>query len=186
MRRGWGLGMTRVLVSLRTWLAGSADPDGNTATVLGCAYLLLTDLVDIFGDVHQTLPLVAANSVRALIMLLVLALLPARRYLGPRLGHPRRWMFVVPAVLGAFESARSIATIYRMHAIASAIIACIALTFAVDVPGRCTSGRRPGACAGVLSLPFLSVFVAHAVLKPSTFDIAYTSIEAIRAMSTGT
>ena len=175
-----------VLASLRKWLAGSSgDPDAGTAAVLGCAYLLLTDLVDIFGDVHQHLPLVVANSVRASIMVLVLALLPAGRYLGPRLGHTRRWMFVMAAGLAAFKSARSIATIYRTHSVGSAIIACIALTFAVDVPGRVHKWMTARRARCFFAAAFLAVCFAHAVLQPKASDIGYTSISAIRAMTTG-
>src|ERR1700761_667971 len=71
----------RVLAYLRAWLAGSpSDSDASITAVLGCTYLLLTDLVDIFDNAHQMLPVVVANSVRALILLLILSLLPAGRY----------------------------------------------------------------------------------------------------------
>jgi hypothetical protein len=96
--------------------------------------LFLISLVDIFDSARQALPLVVTNSARALIMTLLLALLAAGRYLGSRLGHTRRWMFLLPAVLAAFESARSIGSIFRSHVVASAIIACIALTFVIDFP----------------------------------------------------
>jgi hypothetical protein len=168
--------------SLRAWLAGpSADRDASAVAVLGCTYLLLINLVDIFDYAHQALPLIVANGARALIMLLLLALLPAGQRLGPRLGHPRRWMFVMSAVLAAAESARSIGSIYRTHIVAGAVIACIALTFAVDFPDRTTARRARWFCVAV----FLSVFVAHAALKPKAFDIGYTSIGAIRAISMG-
>jgi hypothetical protein len=138
-----------------------------------------------FSYVHQTLPLVVANGARALIMLLLLALLPARRYLGPGLGHQRRWMFIVPAVLATFEAARSIGSIYRTHVVSSAIIACIALTFAIDFPNRkhawATGQRARWFCVAV----FLSVLLAHAILNPKPVDVPYLSIHAIRAMSMG-
>lgn len=158
---------------------------------LGCTYLLLINFVGLFGYVHQTLPLVVANGVRALLMVLVLALLPAGQYLGVYLHRPRRWVFLVLAVLAAIESARSIALPYfmphidRTHAVDSAIIACIALTFAVDFPrGKhwWTSARR---VRWLCIAAILSVCFANAILKPKVFDIADTSISAVKAISMG-
>jgi hypothetical protein len=168
--------------SLRTWLAGSsADPDASTAAVLGSIYLLLISLVDIFGYTRQTLPLGVASSVRALLMLLVLALWPSAQYLSPFLDRPRRWMFLVPALLGAFESVRSISSPYHMHAAVSAIIACIALTFAVASPKRIQDRTRRARWCCVAAI--LCVCFASAALRPKVFDVAYTSISAIKAMS---
>jgi len=145
---------------------------------------LLINFLEIPGFAHQTLPLVVANSARALIMLLLLALLPAGRYLGPCIRHPRRWMFVVPAVLAACESARSIGSIYHTHIVASAIVACIALTFAVDFPnrthGRMTARRLRWFCVATI----LAVSLAHAILKPNPF-FAYSSIDAVRVITKG-
>jgi hypothetical protein len=118
-------------------------------------------------------------------MTLLLALLAARRYLGSRLGQTRRWMFVVPAVLAAFESARSIGSIYLSHVVASAIIACIALTFAIDFPGLTHGWASARRVRWFCIAAFLSVLLAHAALKPHPSDVPYTSIEAIRLMSIG-
>jgi hypothetical protein len=46
-----GVAHIRIGRSLRTWLAGaSTDPDASTAGVLGCAYLFLISLADIFDS----------------------------------------------------------------------------------------------------------------------------------------
>jgi hypothetical protein len=175
-----------LLARLRTWLVGSSpDPEASPAAVLGCIYLLLISLVDIFGYSRHTLPLVVANSARALIMLLILALLPAGRYLDCRLRHPRRWMFVLPALLAGLESVRSMGSVFRTHAVASAIIACIALTFAVRFPDHMNrwinSRRTRWLCIAI----FLSVLLVHATLKPIEFDIGYTSIIAVDSILAG-
>ena len=84
-----------------------------------------------------------------------------------------------------FESARTIGSIYLTHAVSSAIIACIALTFAIDFPDRIhewTTARRARWFCVAASL---SVLLAHATLKPKPYDVGYLSIDAIRAMSMG-
>jgi Glycosyltransferase family 87 len=174
-------------VSLGTWLTrASADPDASAAAILGCTYLLLVSLTDIFGYAvpPQTLPVAVASSARALLMLLLLVLLLAGRHLGSRLCRPHRWMFVVIAVLAAFESARSIASPYHTHSIASAIIACLALTFAVDFPAR-MQGSTGKSARWFCVVVFLAVCLVHASVKPIVFDVADTSISAIKAMLMG-
>jgi hypothetical protein len=176
-----------LLARLRMWLAESApDPEASPASVLGCIYLLLIGLVDIFDYAFQhTLQLFVANGARALIMLLILVLLPAGRYLDCRLRQPRRWMFVLPVLLAGFESVRSMGSVFRTHAVASAIIACIALTFAVRFPDRMhrwiDSRRGRWFCIAI----FLSVLLVHATLKPKEFDIGYTSMIAVDSILAG-
>jgi hypothetical protein len=171
------------LGGLRVWFAGSStDPDASISAVLGCTYLVLINFLGVFSSAGQSLSL--GNSARALIMLLVLALLPARRYLQSRLLHPRRWMFIVPAVLATIESARSIGSIYKTHAISSVIIACVAITFAIDFPDRVhrwTNGRR---ARWFFILVFLSFLLAHAAVTRDPF-FAFPSIDAVKAMSRG-
>jgi hypothetical protein len=163
-----------LLARLLSWLAGcSADPDASPVAVVGCIYLLLISLANIFEVVGRTL-----------IMLLLLALLPVGRYLGSRWGYPRRWMFVVPAVLAAFESARSIGSVFRTHAVGSAIIACIALTFAVDFPDRMHGWSTARSVRWFCITAFLFVCFAHAALKPRA-DLAYPSVAAVEALSAG-
>ena len=118
-------------------------------------------------------------------MILILALLAAGRYLGYRLGHTRRGMFVAAAVLAAFESMRSTGSIYRSHVVASGIIACIALTFVINFPDVMHGWKsaRLARCFCIADL--LSVLLAHAALKPNPSDVPSTSISAIRAMSMG-
>jgi hypothetical protein len=175
-----------LLARLRTWLVGSSlDPEASPAVVLGCIYLLVISLVDIFDYAFQhTLPLVVANSARAVIMLLILALLPGGRYLGSRLHHPRRWMFVLPALLAGLESVRSIGSVFRTHAVASAIIACIALTFAVRFPDYMCRWINPRRTRWFFILVFASFLLAHAAVSHNPF-FAYPSIDAVKALSSG-
>jgi hypothetical protein len=175
-----------LVARLRTWLVGpSPDPEASPAAVLGCIYLLAISLVDIFDYAFQhTLPLVVANGARALIMLLILALLPAGRYLGSRLRHPRRWMFVLPALLAGLESVRSMGSVFRTHAIASAIIACIALTFAVRFPDHSRRWINSRRARWFFILVFASFLLAHAAESHNPF-FAYPSIDAVKALSTG-
>jgi hypothetical protein len=116
-------------------------------------------LVDIFDYSQHTLPLVVANSGRAFIMLLIVALLPAGRYLGSRLRQPGRWMFLLPALRGGLVSVCSMGSVFRTHAVASAITAPIALTFAVRFPDhthRSINSRRARSyCSIRSSLPIL-------------------------------
>jgi hypothetical protein len=174
-----------ILASFRRWLTGSSsDPDSSTAAILGCAYLLLVSLADSYAGIHQVLPLVVANIARALIMLLILALLVIRRYLGSFLYLPCRWMFITPAVLATFEATRNIGSMYRTHAIASAIIACIALTFAFDLP-ICTSAWITARRVRWLCIAGLvSVALVHVPRTHNPF-FAYPSIDAITALSQG-
>jgi hypothetical protein len=87
-------------------------------------------------------------------------------------------MFVVLAVLSAIESARTIATPYHTHAIASAIIACVALTFVVDLPRGLTGKRARWLCVAAI----LAVCLASAAVRPKMFDVSYASIFAVKAI----
>jgi Glycosyltransferase family 87 len=190
------MGLNRTLfrrtgfTALGDWVGRpSSDPNAITAA-LGCIYLLLINFVSLFGYVHQKLPLIIANGLRALLMVLVLALLPVRRYLGAYLHQPRRSLFVILGVIAALESARSVALPYfmphvdRTHAVESALIACIALTFAIDFPDgnrRWISAARHARWLCVAAM--LLVCFANAVLKPKVFDIADTSVSAVKALS---
>ncbi|HEX3339248.1 MAG TPA: hypothetical protein VHT68_08750, partial [Pseudolabrys sp.] len=140
--------------------------------------MLLINLIEIFTLKPQTLPLTVVGDCRAILLLLLLVLLPIRRYLGPRLGHASRWMFVVLAVLSAIESARTIATPYHTHTIASAIIACVALTFVVDLPRGLTGKRARWLCVAAI----LAVCLASAAVRPKKFDVSDASIFAVKAI----
>jgi len=60
-----------LLASLRTWLEPSADPDASAAGVLGCAYLFLISLVDVFDSTRQAAPLALINTAQSVIMALL-------------------------------------------------------------------------------------------------------------------
>jgi hypothetical protein len=170
------------LKSLQTWLTrSSADPDANVTAVLGCTYLLLVNLIEIFTLNPQSLPLTMVGDGRALLLLLLLALLPVGRYLGSHLDRANRWIFVVLAMLSVLESARSITTPYHTHAIASVIIALVALTFVVDLPVRppgLTGQRARWLCVAAI----LAVCLTSAAVRPKEFDISGASIFAIKAI----
>jgi hypothetical protein len=87
-------------------------------------------------------------------------------------------MFVVLAVLSAIESARTIATPYHTHTIASAIIACVALTFVVDLPRGLTGKRARWLCVAAI----LAVCLASAAVRPKKFDVSDASIFAVKAI----
>jgi hypothetical protein len=171
-----------VLASLQTWLTGSsADPEANVTAVLGCSYLLLVNLTGTLTLNPQSLPLTVVGDCRAILLLLLIALLPVGQYLGPRLDRANRWMFVVLAVLSALESARTIATPHHTHAILSAIIAFVPLTFVVDLPDRplgLTGQRARWLCVAAI----LAVCLASGALKPKEYDIAGNSVSAIKAI----